>query len=177
MEAVPRDTRVLALVLDPRDTREAVDTALVTGMEVVRRDTRDLHLMMVPVMEMAMEVEMEVDPVNTTTRVATVCLRTTRIMTDLVMVLETEMDPERDQVLEMECPRDLAKDPVLVLMMDIPEEAMDLATDPVKEAAVTRRDTKGLVPEMDPDRAKAVERALDLVRTMDLALVPRDTRE
>jgi len=50
------------------------------------------------------------------------------------------------------------------------------ARDPVKEAAVTRRDIRGLVLEMDPDRAKAVERALDLARTMDLALVPRDTR-
>jgi len=97
-------------------------------------------------------------------------------MTDLemAMVPETEMDPEKDQVLEMECPRDLAKDPALVLMMDIPEEAMDLATDPVKAAAATRRDTRGLVLEMDPDLAKAVERAL--VRMMDPVLVPRDIR-
>merc|ERR1719183_351424 len=92
----------------------------------------------------------------------------------MAMVLETEMDLEKGPVLETECPRDLAKDPVLVLMMDIPEEAMDLATDPVKEAAVTRRDTRAQVLEMDPDRAKAVERAL--VRTMDPVLVPRDTR-
>merc|ERR1719203_150624 len=52
---------------------------------------------------------------------------------------------------------------------------MDLATGPVKEVVATRRVTRDLVLEMDPDRAKAVERAL--VRMMDPVLVPRDTRE
>jgi len=77
----------------------------------------------------------------------------------------------------MECPRDLAKDPALVLMMGIPEEAMDLATDPVREAAVTRRDTRGLVLEMDPVLVPRVIRAaVDTEIAMEMEAVLRDIR-
>jgi len=102
-DRVRKDIKVLGLmmVLVPRDTKEAVDTDLVTEMEAVPRDIRDL----VP------ETAMETEAVLKEALNLVLTMDTLEVATMEEMVVEMDLVPRDtravalEMVMAMECPR------------------------------------------------------------------------